>query len=204
MVTHARNNATILIKYLQTLDRTRKKLELAYTRGHITKRDLERVYDGLYVNAIGAFENELENIFFGLVLGKLRVTGKVRTRATFSSPQTARKIIYGGQPFLKWLPYENTKKTAYMYIVDGHPFSRLEQTDFLTLKSIVSTRNAVAHKSRSAMARFEQDVIGNLSLMRGERTPAGYLRGVFRISPHQTRYERDMIFLAQTILKITK
>jgi len=194
-----------LISYFDRLDRTRKKLEWAFSAGHVRKKDIEKVYDGLYLNAIGAFENFIEELFFGLILKKLKVTGQVRARVAFMSVQAARTVILNKQPFLKWLPYNNTNETAGVYLFNnGFPFSRVVQADIDVLKKISWIRNAIAHKSRSALDIFEDKIIGSLPLTRSEKTPAGYLRGKFRIAPVQTRYEEQIIFLAKIANKLAR
>jgi hypothetical protein len=40
-----------------------------------------------------------------------------------------------------------------------------------------------------ARSKFEAEVIGAAPVLPAERTPAGYLRTVFRMAPNQTRYE---------------
>lgn len=58
---------------------------------------------------------------------------------------------------------------------NGEPVSLLDENEKGILKKYHLLRNAVAHKSASAKAKFEA-VIGNPALTPREKTPKGYLR----------------------------
>jgi hypothetical protein len=101
----------------------------------------------------------------------------------------AREVMLGGRAFVDWLPYHHTDKRASAFFRAGFPFANLEKADVKLLEKIILVRNAVAHQSRAARNKFEKEVIGTTPVLPIERTPAGYLRTVFRVSPAQTRYE---------------
>jgi hypothetical protein len=97
--------------------------------------------------------------------------------------------MLGGRAYVDWLPYHHTEKRAEAFFRSGLPFCSLEKNDKKQLEQIIVIRNAVAHQSRAALRKFENEVIGPAPLLPKERTPAGYLRSVFRTAPAQTRYE---------------
>jgi hypothetical protein len=97
--------------------------------------------------------------------------------------------MLGGRAFVDWLPYNFTDKRAAAFFRGGYPFSNLVKADSKLLDRIILVRNAVAHQSRAARRRFEEEVIGTAPVLPIERTPGGYLRTVFRVAPDQTRYE---------------
>ena len=105
------------------------------------------------------------------------------------APAVARDVVLGGRAFVDWLPYSYTEKRAKAFFRAGEPFSRLTKLEKTSLDRIVTIRHAVAHQSRSASRKFEDEVIGASPLLPAERTPAGFLRSVFRIAPPQTQYE---------------
>jgi hypothetical protein len=51
---------------------------------------------------------------------------------------------------------------------------------------------------------FEQEVIGALTLMPRERTPAGFLRSIFRTAPVETQYENLVGEMAIVALKLCR
>lgn len=193
-----------LISYLESLEITRRKVETAFSNNHISKRDIEKIYDGLYLNAIGSFENFLEELFFGLLSNKLTVSRAIRPRVTFTSVHAIRKVLLGKNDYLKWLPYNLTINMAGIYFFGKTPFICLENKEIEDLQKMVWVRNAVAHKSPYAMKKFEKHVIGGLTLPPSEKNPSGFLRGNFRVSPLQTRYEDYINSIAQIVTKISR
>ncbi len=97
--------------------------------------------------------------------------------------------MLGGRAYVDWLPYHFTDKRADAFFRGGCPFSNLEKAEKRMLERMITIRHAVAHQSRSALNKFEKEVIGATPLLRAERTPAGFLRSVFRTAPPQTQYE---------------
>lgn len=120
----------------------------------------------------------------------------------FKSHSVARDIVLGGRAYVDWLPYQFTDKRAEAFFRGGHPFSSLEKNDKREVERILLIRNAVAHQSRSARSKFEDQVIGTALLLPTERTPAGYLRSIFRATPTQTGYEEIASTLATLSRKL--
>lgn len=65
-----------LTNKFKALDRTRIKIVKFEIAGSMTKRDLERVYEGLFLSAHVAFEGFIEHLFIGLL-----ISGKALNRA---------------------------------------------------------------------------------------------------------------------------
>ncbi len=88
----------------------------------------------------------------------------------------AQEVVFEGKSYLDWLPFpEYAIPRAKRFLHNGEPFSLLDDNEKATLKKYHLLRNAVAHKSASAKAKFEA-VIGNPALTPREKTPKGYLR----------------------------
>jgi hypothetical protein len=174
---------------LRTFERARQKLERMLTEGHITRHDVTLFYEGIFLRTVTAFEGLMEDLFVGLLAGGITPGRKVRPRVTFQSHAVARDVMLGGRAYVDWLPYHFTNKRADAFFRGGYPFCNLDNNDKKELERIILVRNAVAHQSRSARRKFEDEVIGTTPLLSKERTPAGYLRSVFRVAPAQTRYE---------------
>jgi hypothetical protein len=131
----------------------------------------------------------MEELFVGLVAGQITPGQNVLPRVTFRSPAVARDVILGGRAYVDWLPYHFAEKRAAAFFRRGQPFCNLGKDEKKSLERILTIRHAVAHQSRAARRKFEDEVIGTAPLLRAERTPAGFLRSVFRVTPPQTKYE---------------
>lgn len=204
MTKKAKIIADDLIAHYASLEKTRLKIEKVFDDGNIGKRDVEKIYDGLFVNVVGSFENFLEELFLGLLSNKLSVSFSLKTRVNFTSIQSARKVLLGNDKYLKWLPYDYTTNLADIYFLGKNPFNRLEASDKFNLSQIICIRNAVAHKSPYSIEKFEKNIISNTRLLRSEKNPSSFLRANFRTNPNQTRYENYVNLIAQIVVKISK
>ena len=198
MAKPATSLANALVGHLKALEWTRFKMETLLTRGVIVRRDIERVYEGLYLDAITSLENLIEGLFLGLLTGRIvHSSSAVVPRVTFRSDRVARDVVFGGRNYVDWFPYGKTEQRAKAFFRSGIPFTTLDKAD--KIQNLLYIRNAIAHRSSYAERKFEQEVIGSLPLTLRERTPAGFLRSRFRITPVQTRYENliaDIVSIA--------
>ena len=174
---------------LHTFERARQKFERLLNNRDVTRHDVSLFYEGILLRTVTGFEGLMEELFVGLLAGGITPGKNVHPRVRFSSHLVARDVMLGGRAFVDWLPYHHTGKRASAFFRGGFPFTNLEKADVKLLEKIILIRNAVAHQSRAARAKFEDEVIGSAPVLPVERTPAGYLRTVFRIAPAQTRYE---------------
>lgn len=177
------------VSRLRHFDRARAKVERLFRSGHVTRHDVALFYEGIFLRTVTTFEGLMEDLFVGLLAGSIRPGGNVLPRVTFRSHAVARAVMLGGRAYVDWLPYQYTEKRAEAFFRGGLPFCKFENNDKRELDRIILIRNAVAHQSRHARKRFEGDVIGAAPMLTVERTPAGYLRSIFRTAPDQTRYE---------------
>lgn len=189
MPSNSRDLSNKYASHLNNLDYTRNKMEKLYNRGDIVSRDINLVYEGLYLDVVAYLEGLIEKLFIGLLSGSIIHISKVVPKVKFNSYHTARDVVLGGKKYLQWFPYGYTEERANAFFRNGFPFSSFERTHKKSIEEILYIRNAIAHKSKYSMTKFELEVIGSQKLMPRERTPAGYLRSVFRSHPPQTRYE---------------
>ena len=187
---------------LRTFDRARAKLERLLVSGHVSRHDVNLFYEGIFLRTVTSFEGLLEELFVGLLAGGITPPRNVRSRVNLFSPSVARDVVLGGKGYVDWLPYHHTEKRANAFFRAGQPFSRLAKSDKIFLDRVLTIRHAVAHQSRSARRKFEADVIAGANLLPAERTPAGYLRSVFRIAPPTTQYEDIASTCAMLVRKI--
>jgi hypothetical protein len=189
------------IGHINNLEYTRVKSEKLFSAHYLTRRDIEQIYKGLFLEAFCFFEQFIENLFVGLVVSKYsHSSAKIVPGLVLRSSNIARDIIFGGKKYVDWLPYHWTEQRALAFFLNGIPFSKLKKADKDTLEQLCYIRNAIAHKSQHSKEVFEQKIISSLSLTPRDSNPAPYLRTVFRISPKQTRYEDCIFQMAQIAL----
>lgn len=174
---------------LRASEITRGRVQALFDANQLAKRDLETLYEGLFLKAVVGFESLLEEVFFDVLNGK---SSNSKWRPKFAGGrQDLRKCVYGKQKYLDWLPIDNTLNRAELFLKRGLPFSRLtadEATDDRgKLTKIVLIRNAIAHQSDFSMEKFRKSVIANTPLPVSEKRPAGFLCG--RSTAALTRYE---------------
>lgn len=190
----AKSSTAILTSFrsrLLALERIRSKQEALLRENHLVVRDIEEVYGAIFVDVVASFEAHLEELFIGLLSqGITSRHPQVGLRVNIRSHLVARQIAFRGKQYYTWLPYENTKDLARLYFVGGRPFSRVTSAQEKTLRRCILTRNAIAHKSRSAKKKFEDEVLGNSSLVPRQRKPKTYLRQQFSLNPPQTYLQR--------------
>lgn len=180
-----------LANKFRALDKTRIKIAELSLRKLITQQVVTHLYEGLFLSAHVAFEGFLEDLFIGLLVngqGIISSRKDIVPRIKVTTHKIAREIVFGAdRQYVDWFPYQRTIKMADLYFRNGKPFSDLNQPQKDYLQKCHVIRNAIAHKSRYSMQRFEDVVIGSTPLPPKERKPSGYLSGNFRVG--QTRYE---------------
>jgi hypothetical protein len=183
-----------LLRRFRFLDSTRVKVEALFNSGDLSKKDIDRVYEGLFLSINATFEQFIDDLFIGLLVngvGLQTARRDIVQRITVRSYRVAREIVYGSprRRYVTWIPYENTIELANIYFQGGRPFTDLSQVQKQTLQNCHLIRDAIAHKSRFSTERFQTIILGGINVPISERHPAGYLKGVFRINPPQSRYE---------------
>lgn len=193
-------------RYAGALNRTRSRTDALVVSGQITTTDADRFYQGLFLSLITLFEDLLEELFIGLIVegrGYECAYPVFANRVVVRSHSVARGLVLGGQQYVAWLPYTNTETLARAYFRNGVPFTLLDGDDKGLLTRCRRIRNALAHQSEHALTEFREKVIGRQVLPAREKTPVGYLRGVFRVAPAQTRFENLSVELVILTRKLT-
>lgn len=189
-----------LARRLSALQTTQGKVESLHSSGGIARRDVERVYEGLYIAAITTLEGFLEALFYDVVLNHQDYAADIRPRAQFRSRQVLRDVVLGDRPYVNWLPFDRTLARASTFLRGGRPFSAVNGTDKRLMQDWIKTRHAIAHTSAHADRVFLRDVVRGIPLPPRQRTPAGFLRSQLR--PGVSRFEnvlREMEGIARKI-----
>ena len=192
-----------LIGHYNYIECTRSKMERLFNEGAIVKRDIEIAYAGLYLDAISYFENFIESLFFNLLLNKIvHPSGLVSPKIIFRSPVICRDVVFGERSYVDWFPYEKTINRARIFFKKALPFDLLEKAEKKFIQQSLYIRNAIAHNSKHALKMFNKNVIEGKILLPREKTPVGYLRSYYTISPPQTQYELIISELVQIARKL--
>lgn len=180
-----------LITHLESLNKTRAKMESLFNKKSLSRRDVEKSYEALYLRTTTFFEGFIEELFFGLLTKRIRpVSSDVVARVDLKSDIVARDIVFAGKPYIDWFPYVRTVDLAEIYFRGGRPFTFLDGQDTAEIKNIMIIRNVIAHQSAHSLALFQKVILSNNhGLLPSEKTAAGFLRSQFRVSPIQTRLE---------------
>jgi len=180
-------------RHLERIEMTRTRMDSLLSDGQIVLRDLESVYEALFLRAVTSFEAFLEELFISILQNKTRYSQRrVSLRMRAISSAALLDILLQGKDYMQWLPFNATEQRAYLYLRGGKPFSELTDGDKSMMKTISTIRNAIAHRSDFAMKQFEMKVVGSQALLPRERTPAGYLRVVVSSNNTQTKFESYM------------
>jgi hypothetical protein len=180
---------------LAQLARARVRMEKLYDDDGVALRDTLALYEALFLRAVVAFEEFLEEVFF--LMMQRRITrapqpvhlgpGYCRISPRFrAGPVVMREVVFQGENYLKWLPIRDTIDRAELYLIEGRPFTNLDVADKQVLHDITTVRNAISHNSAHSLRTFLKMIEG-MPLLRGESTPAGFLRS--KSNPTQTRFE---------------
>ena len=176
---------------LRGIEFTRLKIESLFRDKMIVKRDLDLAYSGLVINAVTAFENYLEKLFYSIMVGNSSFHRDVRPvvrSISKLSEKDVRSLVLGDNRYINWLPYDLTVQRSIAYLVEGNPFKRLKGQDKESLTKIAKIRNVIAHGSPFSEESFKK-MIGDATLPPRERTPIGYLRSVYRTSPTMIQFQ---------------
>jgi hypothetical protein len=188
-----KNSLIILSHYqskIKSLERIRIKQETLFADGLIAHRDIEEVYGAIYLDAMASFEALIEDLFIGLLTGKVRSRhSNVNVRVLIKDYDVARDIFFRGKYF-SWLPFENTVKAAKNYFTGGRPFSFVTDEQKRSLSKCVTLRHAIAHHSYFALSKFKKEVLADLHLPPRDRRPGGFLRSQFSVTPPTTYYQQ--------------
>ena len=176
---------------VKALEQIRKKQERLFSSGQIGRRDIEEVYAEIFLNAVASFEGLIEELFIGLLPGKVTsMHQNVNVRIKIKSERLARDVVLRGRKFFNWLPYENTKKIAKIFFTGGRPLILITDAGETHIDKCLTIRHAIAHKSRHAASKFKQEVLAGLSLMPRDKRPKSFLRAQFSANPPTIYYEQ--------------
>lgn len=193
----------------KSLELTRKKVESLYSSKALCSRDINLVYEGLFISTHTIFENFLEDLFIGLLVdgrGLKSSRADICPRIRVKNHQIAKEVIIGSsrRKYITWVPFENTILLAKIFFREGRPFTDLNEGQKRVLSNCLIIRDVLAHKSHYSIEKFKTNFLVNANIPLREHQPASYLRGVFRNFPPQSRYENFASELARIACDLSR
>ena len=177
------------------------RLERLTRGGTVPSADVQRAYAGAFLSFYVDLERGIEDVFMGLLMGRLTVTRpQVRSLVAIDSEVVARRVVRGDRRFVDWLPYQLTRDRAEAFFSNGEPFASISETQARPLERVRIVRNALAHGGGHAVRLFEKTFTDGVALPPEQRRPAGYLRGQHAV--WQTRFEyllADAVLVVKTL-----
>ena len=120
-----RKPSNLLARFRQRLTRLeqlRVKEEELYSKGLITQRDIEEIYGMTFLNTVVHFEELIEELFISFLVGRSKpACPEFKVRVSIKSHKVARELLFQDRNYVRWLPYDNTKKwQEHFFEVGGH------------------------------------------------------------------------------------
>lgn len=142
----------------------------------LTLGEQQKIVEGVFIQMVTCFESHTEELFFGLLEGKIARKSLSVCLAFSIRPSTyIRNLLLLDRDYFEWLPIDKTIDRAGNVFIDGKPFSKISGLPLKgELAGISKIRNAIAHSSEFAQQSFQR-IICNSRLLPHEQTPGGYL-----------------------------
>jgi hypothetical protein len=136
---------------------TRKRIEKIALASSVflAKKDLDSLYDGIFLKSVTMFEAFLEEFFIGLLYDKYNLkTRKKVQKIIFPSKKLTLNYLMGNKNYLDLLPYEKLSQHSKIFFNTNNPFLSLTQPEKDLLNDIYIIRNAIAHSSVNSNKKF--------------------------------------------------
>jgi len=148
--------------------------------------DCDLLYESAFLNTMARFESLLNLLLEEFVCGNPTSRTGHYTLINPRSRVVFRKIMTTGRPYVELMPYQRCLEIAGRFLNDALPFKDVDPADINILRQAMYVRNAVAHRSPSAVGDFRKKVNGVLSLPPHRQYPGPYLRRMYRSHPDAT------------------
>lgn len=191
---HCSHLSNKLRKQFKEVINTQRRVERINSSSvFMAKRDLETLYDGLFLKTVTLFEAFVEEMFIGLLYNKHQLTTrKIIQKVVFPDRKTTLNYLYYGKRYIDLMPHDKLIEKASVFYNPDNPFSNLNATQKQLLTEIFVIRNAIAHKSDNANLKFKNMLSRKgLSL---NHSPSNFLRTLH--SPSNNMFNQYIIELA--------
>ena len=146
-------------------------------RPYITRKRRDSMIEMAFLRAFLGWELFLEESFVLFLAGQKPPRGRPPYRHTFPPDlEKAREwVVPEGRPYAKWSIAAEVANRAERHFRSGGPFASVLRANQNTLEDARFIRNAIAHDSASAFARFEMVVRTTLLTLPPKLTVGGFL-----------------------------
>jgi len=155
------------IKIYKSIQNEFKSIDQTKKRAHknfIIKKDLERIYESLFLYSVTLFENYIENLFLWILRNeikwkhgsKISLSKDYKFISSIDKKHIEKIILWEKWSYLDWLPFSKTTSRAHKFLLDGRPFADLDDNDKFTISHIYAIRNYIAHKSNQSKLKLDK------------------------------------------------
>lgn len=99
---------------LAQLEQIRVRMEALRGSGQLQARELNLIYESLFLRAVTIYEEFCEEFFFRLLAGSVRYAKAEKIAPTVPSCNSIRDIVFRGDKYLDWLSPALFEKTSYV------------------------------------------------------------------------------------------
>src|SRR4051794_7204193 len=92
----------------------------ARASGALRRKDVHRAFAGAYLDFYVLVEEQVEYVFYGLLMGRLTAT-KTQPKVHVNSEAIAKRLVLGRQNYAEWLPIRRTIDRAEVFFRSGAP-----------------------------------------------------------------------------------
>jgi hypothetical protein len=143
---------------------------------NLSSKHRETIVEWAFVNLHTEWENFLENCFITYMLGGHTDSGYSPVRYIFpKDEQHAMGIILAGRDFFQWTKPIRVKEQSVLCFENGEPFRSVLESTMTELNEMTNIRNAIVHKSATAMEKFRGLVRNKLKTLPLAMTPGVFL-----------------------------
>lgn len=149
-----------LARLTDAIDDLKQTIQDAQNVG-VSRSTLSNVVELATLRTHSLLEAFLQEVFYLALLGDSSVPGNGPALPVRNREEADLLVLSSGsrrEKFLSWLPFDRTLEMAETYLVEGSTFERLRYRGIekRALAELVTVRNAIAHPSDYAFARFAE------------------------------------------------
>lgn len=169
---------------------------------YIANRDIELMYDGMFLKSITIFESFIEELFIGLLYDNYTLNTKKKVQKhTFPSRKLVLNFLKHKNSYIEVMPYKKLKDSSKVFFKKENPFINISENSKNSLNEIYIIRNAIAHKSQYADLKYKKLLLNKgVTNPKLFNSPARFLKTLH--SPNQSTFNNYILELNSTAREI--
>jgi hypothetical protein len=145
-------------------------------RTNLSIKQRDFIVEWAFVGVHAAWERFLESSFIAYMLGVKTASGFAPLRYVFPNDKRhALEIVLGGREYFPWTAPEAVRRQSILCFEDGQPFREILESTTNELQEINTLRNAIVHRSHSAVEKFKSLVRDKMLTIASDVGPANFL-----------------------------